>query len=307
MIEHVAQGTTGQRLDAWLAALYPEIQRTHLRKWIEAGNVTLRGRVCAKGDRVEEGATYTLRTLPEAPQLRANPELPLNLLQDSEGLLAFSKPAGMDCQPNGAEETETLANALLARFPEVQGVGDGPLTCGLLHRIDRETSGLVLVARTQAIYEALRQQFRDHAIEKHYQALVLGHVSREGHLEHLLAHNPRCPGRIVDASQWHDAKRAMKAVTDYRPLRRLRLGDLPVTLLDVTIFTGVTHQIRAQLSFAGLPIVGDQRYGGPMVPNFSRHFLHAFSADFVHPVSHAHLHWEAPLTQDLTDLLRRAK
>ncbi len=296
----------GLRIDAWLSLRYPALSHADVRRALSKGALTLRGRPCAKGETVRLGEPYVLGWEPSAPaKPLPNRDLPLDILWQDDVLIALRKPAGMNCQPNDPTERDTLANALLAHFPEVAGVGDGPLTCGVLHRIDRDTSGLVLAARNQAVYLALRAQFAARTVTKRYLALVAGEVRAPARLENLLAHNPRAPGRMVDAEKWRDAKRPMRAVTDYRPLKHLRLGDCPCTLLDVTIHTGVTHQIRAQLSFAGLPILGDARYGGPAIEGFPRHFLHARTIDCVHPLSGAPLHFLAPPTEDLRALVAR--
>lgn len=299
-----APETSGLRVDAWLATLFPRLPHALLRRTLAEGILTLGGKPCAKGDRVRPDATYRLLREPAPPAgPEPNPGLSLDLLHAEGPLLALRKPAGMDCQPNDPAERDTLANALLARFPEVAGVGDGPLTCGILHRIDRDTSGLVLAARDQATYTALRAQFAARTVLKHYLALAAGNLHTPGHLDNLLAHNPRAPGRMIDATRWHDAKRPMRAITNYRPIRILRLAGRPYTLLHVTIRTGVTHQIRAQLAFAGHPLLGDLRYGGPLLPRFPRHFLHALAIDCTHPTTHAPLHLQAPLTPDLQALL----
>ncbi len=292
----------GQRLDAWLSSCYPTVSKVAIRECLKVGALCLNGHPCAKGDRVQ-AVTYTLAYEPQDAALLPNPALAISIVHEDEALLAVNKPAAMDCQPNHASERDTLANALLAREPSLAGIGDSALTCGILHRIDHDTSGLVLVAKTQAVYEHLRAQFAARTVEKHYLALVSGTLRKAGHLEHALAHNPRCPGRMIDAAQWKDAKRPMRAVTDYRPLRQLICQTHPMTLLDVTIFTGVTHQIRAQLSFSGAPIVGDKRYGGLQLKDFHRHFLHAHTATFMHPISGERLTLTAPLTEDLQALL----
>ncbi len=289
----------GQRLDRWLAAHFPLCPKAAIKDFLNAGKLFVNGRPCAKGDRVRAEVTYQLAHEPVAPTLQANADLPLDILYEDDALLAVNKPAGMNCQPNAPDEIDTLGNALLAHCPSVAGVGDGPLTCGVLHRIDGETSGLVLVAKTQEVYDDLRAQFAAHTVEKHYLALVSATLHTGAHLVHDLAHNPRCPGRMIDAAQWHDAKRPMRAVTDYTPLRHLR----GMTLLDVTIFTGVTHQIRAQLSLNGTPILGDKRYGGQQWPGFNRHFLHAHTATFHHSVLRKPLTLTAPLTPELQQLV----
>lgn len=292
------------RVDAWLGEVYPAVPKSTLRKWIDAKNVSCKGRICAKGDRVMAGCTYQLKGEPAQQQLQPNADLPLTVVYEDAWLIAVNKPAGMNCQPNGFDETDTLANALLARWPALAGIGDSPLTCGILHRIDGGTSGLVLAAKSQAVYEAMRAQFAAREVEKHYRALVVGKVSAPGRLEHLLAHNPRCPGRMVDATQWHDVKRPMRAVTEYRPMHPVRVGEHTCTLLDVTIFTGVTHQIRAQLSFSGVPILGDARYGGQLKQTpFARHFLHAYTATFTHPMTGEVKTLKAPLTEEYRNVL----
>lgn len=303
----VGEAEAGLRADAWFLRQRPQASAAAVRQALAAGGLLCRGRALRKGDKVQAGDRLTIVREPrEAPALCANGELPLALCHEDAALLAVNKPAGMACQPNESCERDTLANALLARYPELAGVGDGPLTCGILHRIDGETSGLVLVARTQAVYQALRAQFAEHRVSKRYVALAAGEIVRPGHLEHLLAHNPRCPGRMIDATRWHDAKRPMRAVTDYAPVRTLRLGGRPFTLLDVTIHTGVTHQIRAQLSLAGMPLLGDRRYGGFQLAGFARHFLHAASATFRHPTTGEACTLRASLTADLAELLARA-
>ncbi len=292
------------RVDAWVAKYYPDVPKRQLRKWLDEGALRMNGVRCSKGDRIVGGAKYQLMYEPIAAALAPNPSIALDVLYEDDALIAVNKPAALDCQPNRPEETDTLGNALLARWPALEGVGESPLTCGVLHRIDGDTSGMVLVAKTQQVYEQMRAQFAAHTVEKHYRALVCGSVVTAMRLEHYLAHNPRCPGRMVDAAVWRDVKRPMRAVTSYRPLHPVKVGALPCTLLDVCIFTGVTHQIRAQLSLAGLPILGDRRYGGQQkqMP-FPRHFLHAYTIAFTHPLSNEPKLLKAPLTEDFQRVL----
>ncbi len=297
----------GMRVDLWLAKYLPHIPKTHLRKLIEMGALTCTtpGKV-HKGNRVKAQEVYTFTVDPTPMRLQPNGSIPLSLLFEDEAILVLNKPAGINCQPNQPNETDTLANALLHYLPELMGVGDNDLTCGILHRIDYDTSGLVLVAKTQPVYEALRKQFADRMVTKTYCALAHGEITRAVHLVNELAHNPRCPGRIIDATQWRDAKRPMHAETTIAPRQICHLHDKLYTLLKVTILTGVTHQIRAQLSLAGHPLLGDKRYGGPLLPGFNRHFLHAEAIEFRHPLTHAPVKYIAPLTTDLLDLLSSA-
>lgn len=300
----VSLAEEGQRLDGFLASRFPTLSKATLKRFIEQGNVVRNdGKKCTKGDKISLLHTYFLTAQPTEATLFANPEILVTILYEDDALLAVNKPAGINCQPNQIDETDTLANGLLAVRPELKGVGDGPLTCGILHRIDFDTSGLVLVAKTQAVYTHLRAQFAARTVEKHYCALVSGTLTTPAKLEHFLAHNPRCPGRMVDASAWKHVKRPMYAATAYLPVRHKRLGAHAVTLLDVTIYTGVTHQIRAQLSLAGSPIVGDKHYGGLQVAGFNRHFLHAASATFLHPTKAKPITLQAPLLPELKALI----
>lgn len=304
ILKETTAADAGVRVDAWLGGLYPDVPKRVLRAWIDEGNLLYNGRPCSKGDRIVPAASYTLKGEPSVAQLQANPDLPLTVVYEDEWLIGLCKPAGMNCQPNRVDETDTLANALLARWPTLAGIGDSPLTCGILHRIDCGTSGLVLAAKTQTVYEAMRAQFAERLVEKHYRALVVGTVTSPGKLEHFLAHNPRCPGRMVDATQWRDVKRPMKAVTAFRPMHPVRVGSVACTLLDVLIYTGVTHQIRAQLSFSGVPILGDTRYGGQVKEcAFLRHFLHAYTVTFTHPITGELKTLKAPLTDEFQKVL----
>jgi 23S rRNA pseudouridine1911/1915/1917 synthase len=176
----------------------------------------------------------------------------------------------MSVQPLTRKETGTLMNGVVARWPECIGVGDSPLMAGALHRIDSGTSGLVLVARNAMAFENLRSQFSVQTVKKTYLALVEGAVAFGGTLENDLVHMPGLgycrmvdlmKGRLSESERRALASKALHAVTSYTPLGMTREGNEERTLLEVTIYTGVTHQIRAQLSSRRAPIVGDKKYG----------------------------------------------
>ena len=211
---------------------------------------------------------------------------------------AFDKPAGMPVQPLSCRETGTLMNAVVARYPECRVLGDAPLMAGALHRIDADTSGLVLVARTADAFANLRTQFAAQSVKKTYLALVEGAVAVGGTLENDLVHDPTLPFcRMIDIRGKREAGRGKReegrgkrakplhAVTNFTPIAHTTVENEERTLLEVTIFTGVTHQIRAQLALAGLHIVNDRLYGAFAVENQTGHCLHALAASFTHPVS----------------------
>ncbi len=299
MIEHVSfTATGGIRLDAALLMHFPSTTRALVREACAAGDVKVNGRPTEKGRKLKGGETIEIVALPEAADNRVQPNraVAVRPLFEDAALLAFDKPAGIPVQPLSRHEADTLMNGVVARWPEVATVGDAPFMAGALHRIDADTSGLVLVARTQAAFEAMRAQFAAHTVEKTYLALVEGAVAAGGTLENDLLHDPSLPycRMIVRKAKDKNEDRAMRAITTFRPLALTRRGMEELTLLEVKIRTGVTHQIRAQLAAAGMHIVNDRLYGAFAVEDMVGHCLHALAAAFVHPVSGTPCRIETP-------------
>ena len=307
MIEHVSfTATGGIRLDAALLMRFPSTARALVREACAAGNVKVNGRPTEKGRKLKGGETIEVVALPEVTDNRVQPNraVVVRPLFEDAALLAFDKPAGIPVQPLSRHETDTLMNGVVARWPEVATVGDAPFMAGALHRIDADTSGLVLVARTQSAFEAMRAQFAAHTVEKTYLALVEGAVAAGGTLENDLVHDTRlayCRMIVKKVGRWEGEKvgrcegeKAMRAITTFRPLALTRRGMEEQTLLEVKIRTGVTHQIRAQLAAAGMHIVNDRLYGAFAVEDMVGHCLHALAAAFVHPVSGAPCRIETP-------------
>ena len=283
----------GIRLDAAILREFPTTTRAFAREAVERGDVLVGGRPAAKGLKLRGGETVFVRELMEAADNRVKPAgvCPQPVFEDTS-LLAFDKPAGQPVQPLSCRETGTLMNAVVTRYPECRDVGDSPLMAGALHRIDADTSGLVLVARTADAFANLRAQFAAQTVEKTYLALVEGAVAVGGTLENDLAHDPTLPFcRMIDArrNRLTNAQRAklkpLHAVTTFKPIAQTTYANEERTLLEVVIRTGVTHQIRAQLALAGLHIVNDRLYGAFAVENQLGHCLHALAAKFAHPGS----------------------
>ena len=283
----------GIRLDAALLRAFPSTTRAFARDAVERGDVLVNGRPAPKGLKLRGGETVLVRELLEAADNRVMPSgtCPGAIFED-DSLIAFDKPAGQPVQPLSCRETGTLMNAVVSKYPECREVGDSPLMAGALHRIDADTSGLVLVARTADAFASLRAQFAAQTVEKTYLALVEGAVAVGGTLENDLAHDPTLPFcRMIDArrNRLTNAQRAklkpLHAVTAFKPIAQTTYANEERTLLEVVIRTGVTHQIRAQLAMAGLHIVNDRLYGAFAVENQRGHCLHALTAKFVHPVS----------------------
>lgn len=296
----------GVRLDAAILNAIPSTTRAFVKDAIATGNVliadparpytTLKDpslRRAPKGLKLRGGETVIIKELLESSDNLVAPEsAPLSVVFEDAALLAFDKPAGMPVQPLTCRETGTLMNAVVARFPECRTLGDSPLMAGALHRIDADTSGLVLVARSVQAFTNLRAQFAEQTVKKTYLALVEGSIAVGGTLENDLIHDPTLPFcRMIDArhnrltTSQVSRLRSLHAVTRFAPIAHTTVENEERTLLEVTIFTGVTHQIRAQLALAGMHIVNDRLYGAFAVENQTGHCLHALAASFTHPVS----------------------
>ena len=274
---------SGERLDRHLLNAYPWLDRATVEDLLVSGRVRLNGRPAKKGARLSAGDVLDCRDVPEPAdlRLRPNPDLPLPIAYEDDHVLALDKPAGMPTHPLRFAETDTLANALVARFPALAEIGDDRLFPALLHRLDTQTSGLVLAAKTAAAYANLRAQFRRFTVQKHYLALVHGRVEKPGSLAAPLTHQTRSPCKMAVARHPDKVPQSdlFAAETAWTPLETGR----EFSLLDVTIYTGVTHQIRCHLAAAGFPIVGDALYGSPLAA--PRHWLHAARLICTHPAT----------------------
>ena len=292
-----------QRLDCVLLNQYNTTSRAFCRQAIENHQVLVGGQVREKGYKVHVCDRVIVLKLKERSDQKVQPDssLALEIVFEDAALVAVNKPAGIAVHPLSSEERGTLMNGVVARYPELATLGDQPLMAGALHRIDTETSGVVIAARSQEAFEALREQFTEQRVEKIYWALVEGHIALPAHVTHHLAHHPGLPYcKMVDARTLSENVRQFPAETAYRPLE-LR-GKY--TLLEVTIFTGVTHQIRCHLALAGFPIVNDVRYGARVVQGCTRHFLHAREIRFQHPLNGQACRVQSPLTPDFKAFLK---
>jgi 23S rRNA pseudouridine1911/1915/1917 synthase len=286
-------GATGRRLDVVLGEALG-LSRARIKALFDAGAVRVNGRRPRKGDRALQGARVDVE-LAEAQALVAEPALPLAVLFEDAWLVAVDKPAGQPSHPLKPGETSTVANALFARYPEVAEAGGQPREGGLVHRLDVETSGVLLAARDRGTWEAVRKLFSQRAVDKRYWALVSGPIADEGSIELRLRHKGE--SRVEAAMDGGESGR--EALSEFRVLRRA--GEF--TLVEVRIVTGVLHQVRAHLAAIGAPVVGDARYGGRELPGLTRFFLHARALGLTHPTTHQLLRIESPLPEELTETL----
>lgn len=293
----------GERLDRFLAAEVPDRSRSQVRRLIEQGHVHLpRVRTIRANVPVRVGDVILIE-LPEPAPARLVPEdLPLEILHDDADIVVVNKPAGMVVHPGAGHGRGTLVNALLHHVRELSGVG-GELRPGIVHRLDKGTSGVLVVARHDAAHRELARQFRDREVEKEYVALVWGLVHAGRRIDAPIGRHPSDRHRMSAR-----ARRARAAVTRVTWSRHLP----GVSLLRVAIATGRTHQIRVHLSAIGHPIVGDPLYGGvrrrvpgPLRPllRLDRPFLHAERLAFVHPRTGERVEFTAALPPDLLAVL----
>jgi 23S rRNA pseudouridine1911/1915/1917 synthase len=294
------------RVDSFVRECLPHLSRRKIEEAIRHRLFTVGDRVSTKGDRLAGGDELVFRG--SESWLAASPlavaELEVPIVYEDSALLVVNKPAGMPTHGFSGRDNLTLANFLLARFPKLMNVGKSRWEPGLVHRLDRETSGLVVVAKTQAAFENLTSQFRRRRVEKIYLALVWGIAPAEGVIDIPLAHDTRDKRRMRAITRSGRTKGpAWKAVTRYRRIGRSR----GLSLLEVDMETGVMHQIRAHLAATGHPIVADTLYGAGQTENFGlqRHFLHAHRLTVLHPNDGGSLTIEAELPEELADLLAR--
>jgi len=301
----VPAGSAPMRLDVFLASHVPHGSRRIAQRAIAGGAVRINGRRARKGQTLAAGDTVEVPDALYAPALLApNPALAVPILFEDAALIALDKPAGMPSHALRADETGTVANFLLARHPELAAVGKGGLEAGIVHRLDTDTSGVLLAARTAEAYQALRRQFSRREVTKEYVALVHGDLAAAGEVSNPIAperHNRRKMRVCRVASRAPDAR---PAVTSYRPVERFGSS----TLLAVQIPTGVMHQIRVHLASIGHSVVGDRLYGARAGADAaSRHMLHACCLTVTHPVGGAPVRISSPLPADFRAVLERLR
>ena len=294
--------TAGERFDVALAAALPQYSRARLQRWISAGAVLLAGRAVQPRQRLHGGESVRVRAEFDADTRVAPEAIELHVVHEDEALLVIDKPAGLVVHPGAGNPRHTLQNALLAHDAALAQVA----RAGLIHRLDKDTSGLLLVARTPETHTALVAMLQRREIQRGYLALVLGRPTAGGTIDEPIGRHRSVRTRM---SVRRDGR---EAVTHYRIEQRFR-GH---TLLRVQLETGRTHQIRVHLAHVGLPIVGDAVYGGrrrqiagageemrAALQSFRRQALHAQRLAFDHPLSGVHRTFEAPLPQDFQALL----
>jgi 23S rRNA pseudouridine1911/1915/1917 synthase len=292
----VPRALDGERVDRAVAFLtgWP---RAAVQQLIDAGEVLVDGNRAAKSRKLRTGETIELLREPEAdaPPV-ADASVVVDVRYADDDIIVVAKPAGLVVHPGAGHDAGTLVNGLLAVSPEIAGVGD-PMRPGIVHRLDRDTSGLLLVARSPRAYDALVGQLAAHEVDRRYVTLVWGHLA--------------APRGLVDAPIGRSqSRRTRMAVRDEGKPARTEytvtetFADPMTSLLECRLETGRTHQIRVHLAAIGHPVVGDATYGGKRDSiAIGRPFLHAAALGFAHPVTSAPMQFEDPLPDELADVL----
>lgn len=284
----------GGRLDRALAALVPEFSRSYLQQLVEAGAVTLDGKTVTRAAhkvKAGEAGTIELRATPQSQAFRPEP-VPIQVVHEDEHVLVIDKPAGLVVHPAAGNWSGTLLNGLLARDPQAAALP----RAGIVHRLDKDTSGLMVVARTRVAMDALVRQIAAREVSRQY--LALAHRPWEG-----------ARTRTVDAPIGRDPRNRLRMAVVEGGKPAMTTFDLVESTgqgcwVRATLHTGRTHQIRVHMAHIGHPLVADALYGGAAAAGLQRQALHAFRLAFEHPVTGSALEFHAPLPADLRDALR---
>ena len=299
----------GGRLDRFLVSQVPEVSRARIQQLIAGGQVKVNGDAAKPSLRLREGDQIELLGSPTPPPLKAFAEkIPLDVVYEDDALAVINKPAGMVVHAGAGARSQsgTLVNALLHRFGSLSDVG-GELRPGIVHRLDKDTSGLIVVAKTDLAHRRLAEQFSRRTVKKTYIALVHGWMKQErGTITSAIARD-----RIRRTRMTTRARGGREAVSHWRVLRRIQSRFGRFSLLELKIDTGRTHQIRVHLASLGHPVAGDGLYGAPRELKdksgrklaLERNFLHAAAIELMHPQSGAPLRLARPLPPELEDLL----
>ncbi len=303
------RGEAPQRLDQFVADQLPELSRSQIKKLIEEGRVLVDGRATKAGEKLKGGETLAVCIPAPAPAAPQAEDIPLDILYEDSRLIVINKPAGLVVHPAAGHGSGTLVNALLHHCGDLSGIG-GELRPGIVHRLDKDTSGVMVATKDDATHQHLSRQFKVHSITRRYLALVHGLVAKDrGEVDRPIGRHPGERKKMTSRSG-----QGRRALTRWQVLRRFDRHRL--TLLELTLETGRTHQIRVHFADLNLPLVGDPVYGSSsrtgalrdpelrrLVQQLGRQALHARVLGFVHPANGEYLELEAPPPADLQGVL----
>lgn len=303
----VAEENQGERLDAFLAANQTELTRSAVQRLIEQGMVRVDGKEVKSSHKLSSGEEVTITIPPPEPSAAAAEDMNLNILFEDADVIVVNKPAGLTVHPGAGISSGTLVNGLLGHCSDLSGIG-GEIRPGIVHRIDKDTTGILVVAKNDAAHQGLSTQFSQHTVKRVYYALVFGSPKTDkGRIEGEIGRHP------VDRKKMSgSAKHGRHAVTHWKVLARYS----GVSLLKLMLETGRTHQIRVHLSEAKHPLLGDSVYGGDarlgnikdvklrsLIKELGRQALHAKTLGFIHPSSGEYVEFDSALPEDMQRII----
>jgi 23S rRNA pseudouridine1911/1915/1917 synthase len=300
IVLQVTEDFCGVRLDKALSQLVPQYSRSRIQQWIETGHVTVDGRPARAKVAVLGDETIVVRPQPAPEDYAFTPEpMPLSIVHEDDAILVLDKPAALVVHPAAGNWSGTLLNGLLHHAPALAGVP----RAGIVHRLDKDTSGLMVVAKTLVAQTDLVRQLQARTVKREYLALVWGTPQASGRIEAAIGRHPR--ERIKMAVSEHIS--AKTAATQYERIATGALDGRPVSLVRCQLETGRTHQIRVHMQSLGFALVGDPLYGkAHLATVFARQALHAYRLGVMHPVSGTHCEWSVDIPSDFSDLLTHA-
>lgn len=291
----------GERIDAFLASKLHDVTRSWLQKLIEAGNVSVEGREkLAKNYKLRAGDRMTVE-LPEPETLDVLPEnIPLDIVYEDEYLLVVNKPSGMVVHPAVGNHTGTLVNAVMFHCGDQLSSINGVVRPGIVHRIDKDTSGLLVIAKTDAAHRGLAEQFAVHSIKRAYRAVVYNNIKEDdGRVDAPIGRNPKDRLKMAVVS----ADKGRRAVTNYHVIERSG----KFTYVECRLETGRTHQIRVHMAYIGHPLLGDPLYGPRKgMSGLIGQVLHAKELGFVHPITGEYMEFDSELPSEFVKALKKA-
>lgn len=292
----------GKRLDQTLAILFADYSRARLQTWINNGSIKVNGETKRSKDKVQGGETVIVNAISEAQKNWEAQEIQLDIIYEDDSLLVINKPIGLVVHPAAGNPDKTLVNAVLHYCPKLNELP----RAGIIHRLDKDTSGLLVVAKTLIAHTYLTRQLQARTVKREYNALVNGIIISGGVIDEPIGRDPHQRKKMAVIGS------GKEAITHYRVIERFQTH----TLLKVNLETGRTHQIRVHMAYIHHPIVGDALYGGRLklpknispeliaaLRNFKHQALHARRLGLIHPVTYEYCEWQAPLPEDIACLL----
>ena len=293
----------GQRIDSAMAQMLPDYSRSKITTWVRSGGALINGKTFKPKEKILGGEIVTLNIKAEKTNDWKAEDIPLDIVFEDNNIIVVNKPVGLVTHPGAGNWTGTLANALLHYDPSLANLD----RAGIVHRLDKNTSGLMVVARSELAQKNLVEQLQTHAVSREYSAIVYGHMISGGTVDEPIGRDPKDRIRQAVVEDGKDA------VTHYRVIDRFAHHTHVKAILE----TGRTHQIRVHLSYIGHPLIADPMYGGKIrfpkkaddhlknaLKKFNRQALHAKKLTLTHPITLEQMSWKAPLPQDLQDLLK---